>query len=105
MVKRSRQAVEMSEQLDAPMERVLGALEEYLDQQARDVATGPAAQARAKDACSAIRVARGEWWRLGLELGALRQRVARLEGEVARLERYVGKVANAMDESEWVTGA
>ena len=106
MVKHSRQTpLEMSDPLDAPMERVLAALEEYLDERARDAAAGPAEQGRAEAARDAIRVARGEWWRLGLELGALRQRVARLEGEVARLERYVGKVAGSLDDSEWVTGA
>ena len=106
MVKHSRQTPpDMSDPLDAPMERVLAALEEYLDDRARDATTGPSQQGRAEAARDAIRIARGEWWRLGLELGALRQRVTRLEGEVARLERYVGKVTSALDESEWITGA
>lgn len=94
-----------TEMLDAPMERVLATLEDYLDERARDASSGPSEQGRAVAARDAIRVARGEWWQLGLELGALRQRVARLEGEIARLERYVGKIASTMDESEWVTGA
>ncbi len=106
MIKHSgKNPLDTSSLLDAPMERVLAALEDYLDEQARDAAAGPAAQGRAEAARDAIRVARGEWWRLGLELNALRQRVAQVEGEVARLERYVGKVATAMDESEWITGA
>jgi hypothetical protein len=105
MMKHSRQTIDTSDLLAAPMERVLAALEDYLDEQARDVAAGPTAQGRAEAARDAIRVARGEWWQLGLELNALRQRVAQMEGEVARLERFVGKMATAMDQSEWTTGA
>src|SRR5512146_2013411 len=63
-----------AEMLDAPMEQVLAALEDYLDERARDASSGPSAQGRAGAARDAIRVARGEWWQLGLELGARRQR-------------------------------
>ncbi len=91
--------------VEEPFEQVLARLEEYFLALAEDPAIGPRLQGRALDARNALNVARGEWWRMGLELRGLRQRVAHLEGEVARLERFVGKITHALDESEWTSGA
>lgn len=88
-----------------PFEQVLARLEEYFLALAQDPGVGPRLQGRAQDVRNAVNIARGEWWRIGLELRGLRQRVAHLEGEVARLERYVGKVTSALEESEWTSGA
>jgi hypothetical protein len=90
---------------EEPFEQVLARLEEYFLALAQDHTLGPRLQARAQDVRNALTVARGEWWRIGLEVRGLRQRVAHLEGEVARLERYVGKITSALDESEWTSGA
>ncbi len=81
------------------------ALEEYLAVVAEDSSRGVREQGRARAARGAIAIARGEWWKTGLEVKALQQRVAHLEAEIARLERFVGKLTNALDESDWVTGA
>ncbi len=91
--------------VEQPFEQVLARLEEYFLALAEDPSVGPRIQGRAQEARDALTVARGEWWRLGLELRGLRQRVAHLEGEVARLERFVGKMTRALDESEWTSGA
>ncbi len=91
--------------VEEPFEQVLARLEEYFLALAEDPSIGPRLQGRALDARNALNVARGEWWRIGLELRGLRQRVAHLEGEVARLERFVGKITHALDDSEWTTGA
>ncbi len=87
-----------------PMEEAMAALEEYLSAVAEDEEVGPRLQARARTARKAIGAARDEWWKIGLEVQGLHQRVVQLEGEVARLERYVGKLTNALDESDWITG-
>jgi len=88
-----------------PMEQALEALEEYLGAVSEDRSRGVREQERARAARAAIATARGEWWKTGMEVRALHQRVAHLEAEVARLERFVGKLSNALDESDWVTGA
>ena len=88
-----------------PMEHALEALEAYLAAVAESSSHGVREQERARVARAAIATARGEWWRTGMEVRALHQRVAHLESEVARLERFVGKLTNALDESDWVTGA
>ncbi len=87
------------------MEQALAALEEYLGAVADDRSRGVREQERARAAREAIALARGEWWKTGLEVRALQQRVAHLESEVSRLERFVGKLTNALDESDWITGA
>ncbi len=87
------------------MEQALEALEDYLGAVAENRSRGVREQERARAARAAVASARGEWWKTGMEVRALHQRVAHLESEVARLERFVGKLSNALDESEWVTGA
>lgn len=105
MADRRKRATLQDPTPEEPFEQVLASLEEYFLALAEDPSVGPRLQGRALNVRHAMAVARGEWWKIGLELRGLRQRVAHLEGEVARLERYVGKVTRALEESEWTSGA
>ena len=87
------------------LEQALGALERSFEALGADERISEDSRARASEAASAIRDARGGGPLSGEEQRRLQSQIRALQDEVHELEQVVGRLYGTLEQEEWPKGA